>query len=616
MRKEPLVLKYHPNTIKHLGIALYSTLPPVIAELIANSYDANAHVVTVFLNDQPVKSIIIEDDGDGMSYEDLRIKFLEIGRDRRQHERNSRRPPIGKKGLGKLSVFGIAERISIESIRNAKKNKIRLIYHDIIDNKTGEYKPEIEILDEKCREPNGTRVILENLSRKSLFSHEYIKDLAENLSSRFTVFGNGFNVKIVYNNDLKKKAYVTDKLKFNRLDIEFTWTLPLKYHKSEYEFRDQVRGTIYATEKPTPADMKGIYLTSRGKLVNQRDFFGSKSDDYAYTYLTGWLAVDFIEDFEKDIISTNRESLNWEDEKAKELRKYLSDVLTYIKDEWREKRRNRKAIEIKKKTGVDIDEWLSSLPSGEKKVATKIISTILTSSSIDTDKAANLVDYIKGSFEFESFRFYAAEMSDLDQVTSEQLINLIKDWELVEAREFYNLSKIRIQAILSFEKYLNTNALEVPTLHDFLKHFSWLLDPRIMKFEDEVYYSKLLKKKFVEKNVPVQNRRIDFVCVSFAETFFIIELKRPNTVISRKVVLQADDYVTFVRKHLGNEHSKNVCAYVVGGALSNDPNAVSAADTYRQAGKVYLKPYSELLSNARKYHEEFVSKYEKLKKKK
>ena len=29
--KKELILEYHPNTIKHLGISLYSTLPPVIA---------------------------------------------------------------------------------------------------------------------------------------------------------------------------------------------------------------------------------------------------------------------------------------------------------------------------------------------------------------------------------------------------------------------------------------------------------------------------------------------------------------------------------------------------------------------------------------------------------
>ena len=83
-KKEPLVLRFHNNTLKHLGISLYSTLPPVIAELVANSYDANAKKVNIYINDIKDKNIIIEDDGDGMNYDDIRAKFLVIGRNRRE----------------------------------------------------------------------------------------------------------------------------------------------------------------------------------------------------------------------------------------------------------------------------------------------------------------------------------------------------------------------------------------------------------------------------------------------------------------------------------------------------------------------------------------------------
>ena len=71
-----LVMTFDPLTIEHLGVRLYSTLPPVLAELIANSYDADAENVTLSLNDEgSEKEIIIEDDGMGMSFDEINNKF-------------------------------------------------------------------------------------------------------------------------------------------------------------------------------------------------------------------------------------------------------------------------------------------------------------------------------------------------------------------------------------------------------------------------------------------------------------------------------------------------------------------------------------------------------------
>ena len=43
-------MRFDPNVITHLGIQMYSTLPPVIAELVSNSYDAESEEVNIFLN--------------------------------------------------------------------------------------------------------------------------------------------------------------------------------------------------------------------------------------------------------------------------------------------------------------------------------------------------------------------------------------------------------------------------------------------------------------------------------------------------------------------------------------------------------------------------------------
>ena len=65
-------MRYDKNTIDHLGIKLYSTFPPVIAELISNAYDADAENVKVTI-DYDRKFVTVEDDRAIASYFSMKI---------------------------------------------------------------------------------------------------------------------------------------------------------------------------------------------------------------------------------------------------------------------------------------------------------------------------------------------------------------------------------------------------------------------------------------------------------------------------------------------------------------------------------------------------------------
>ncbi len=63
---EELKMSFDPNTIQHLGIKMYSSLPTAIAELVANAYDACSLEVHIKLYDNDEKKIVVEDTGIGM----------------------------------------------------------------------------------------------------------------------------------------------------------------------------------------------------------------------------------------------------------------------------------------------------------------------------------------------------------------------------------------------------------------------------------------------------------------------------------------------------------------------------------------------------------------------
>jgi len=52
-------------TLDHLGIGLYSNIPAVLSEVVANSWDANAKIVDITI-DRAGTCISVKDDGWGM----------------------------------------------------------------------------------------------------------------------------------------------------------------------------------------------------------------------------------------------------------------------------------------------------------------------------------------------------------------------------------------------------------------------------------------------------------------------------------------------------------------------------------------------------------------------
>ncbi|WP_232816101.1 ATP-binding protein [Chryseobacterium capnotolerans] len=57
-----------------------------------------------------------------MSFDEVNNYFLRIGRNRREENQESQcgRIPTGKKGLGKLALFGIGDKITISTSKEKK----------------------------------------------------------------------------------------------------------------------------------------------------------------------------------------------------------------------------------------------------------------------------------------------------------------------------------------------------------------------------------------------------------------------------------------------------------------------------------------------------------------
>ncbi len=380
MPKPPFELRFDPQTINHLGLRMYSTLPPALAELVSNSYDADSSNVTITLKEEKrvPKEIIVEDNGMGMSYDEISAKFLMIGRNRRADEGDTpskkfNRLPTGKKGLGKLALFGLANTIIVTTRQHGFLNEFMMNWDDLMNSAGSPYRPSATRIEEKTKLADGTTIQLLGLKRKTSFDS---KGLADSLSGIF-IFEDNFNVTIVPTRG--DNIVLDNKRKYAALSTEFTWDLRSpNLVPPGSPFDGKLMGQIMTAEKPISpgTGLRGITLYSRGKLVNAPEYFSDSASSYFYQYLTGWITVDFIDLLSEDVISTDRKSLNWEHEKMAELREFLATVVAIVNKEWRDKRKSKKEKSLEEESGIDTKAWFETMPDDVEKQARLIVKIL------------------------------------------------------------------------------------------------------------------------------------------------------------------------------------------------------------------------------------------------
>jgi HSP90 family molecular chaperone len=121
------------NVLDHLADGLYSSVAAVITETVANAWDADATEVRIDLNISGDR-IEIVDNGIGMDLYAVNERYLRVGYRRRREGDTTPggRSVMGRKGIGKLSLFSIADLIEIQTQANgAEPAGLKIISSDL-----------------------------------------------------------------------------------------------------------------------------------------------------------------------------------------------------------------------------------------------------------------------------------------------------------------------------------------------------------------------------------------------------------------------------------------------------------------------------------------------------
>lgn len=113
---EPIRFTVDSALLRELGERLVGKPHIALAELVKNSYDADARKVEIRLYSDRIE---VSDNGHGMSFDEFRNFWMRVGTPHKQKQRVSRhfgRPLTGSKGVGRLAVQFLAREIEIRTV--------------------------------------------------------------------------------------------------------------------------------------------------------------------------------------------------------------------------------------------------------------------------------------------------------------------------------------------------------------------------------------------------------------------------------------------------------------------------------------------------------------------
>ncbi len=640
----PYEMRLSLNVLEHLGLNLYSNIPAVLAEVVANAWDADATLVTIVL-DTARQSITITDDGHGMSEADLNDRFLMIGYRRRANQGaltpKYQRHVMGRKGIGKLSLFAIANEIEVRSAKRSGRGRSFRIARAGLILRTADVESQIAAGQTSYRPApiaptsigleRGTELRLRQL-RLNLGAATEVA-LRRRLARRFSIIGPSNRFEVQING---RAIGVGDRDYFPK--VEYLWSIGRvddTYERlcTNAKKAERISGIIDPTtglevtgwigtldeQRGVDDENTAVTILAWGKLV-QEDILSDIRAGGIYTkYLMGEIRADFVDsDGQPDIATSDRQRLKETDPRYQALRNFVrTDLLRRVENAWGQWRKEDalgKALEH-----PVVTEWYETLDAGSQSFAKDLFGRIGSFPKQDDDARRELYRYGILGFEKLKFQKLLIRTGELgDRLEVDALRGLVLSIDDLEAAEYHQIVRGRLGVIESFAGLVDANAKE-RALQAFLFDHLWLLHPSWERASTNARIEQSVMREFrkVTDRLSPDERagRIDIRYRTAAGTNIVIELKRYGTKttvwdLSEQLNKYGSALAKVLREKYPNEPQEIRLIAVVGGPPTG-ADLKTVTDVLRTIGASWIT-YDALIQESQESYADYIAANDRL----
>lgn len=644
--RTPYKMSLSSNVFNHLGLNLYSNTPAALAEVIANAWDADATEVQVNF-DREAQWITVADNGRGMDQDDINDKYLCVGYQKRNkpdfHTPGGRKP-MGRKGIGKLSLFSIADQIFVYSRKEGSRNQSFVMDADHIKaaidaedpSAPRQYVPEPTAFDVDIA-TQGTVIKMAKLKKMQL-TQASIDSLRKRIARRFgildaradfRIFIDGAQVTFADRDYFPKARFLFqygtgDYAQYcPNLDRDSATQQSLHFqrpHRCDENGcvaetgRYAVQGWVAIARHSHDLDDQGqddnlnkITLVVRGKVAQEDILQEFRLGGMITKYIYGEIHADFLdEDDKEDIATSSRQKILEDDPRYCALKAFLDGELRRIGVETH-KLKAQKGLEEALAANPHVRAWYDELRPRRLQEAAKAIFALIDQAGVDEKHKPDL--YAHGILAFETLKMdYAlAALETIDVAHLDLFLAHLADIDAIEAARYREIVRERLNVIRQFQGKTDENVIE-RVWQEYVFDHLWLLDPAWERATRYAHMEERLQSAMKNQGIglDIRYRRVSGAHV-------IIELKRASGTLSKvDIEAQARTHIDALETELKKDPVESrypIEAICLVGRLPagwDNPDVRKRDEESLKAYSIRVITYQELIDNAFSAYAKFV----------
>lgn len=528
----------------------YSSSERALKELVDNAWDADAEVVSVTLP-KPMSGepIVIQDDGTGMTEEELRRHYLSIAADRRSRrgERTSGKNRLvkGRKGIGKFAGLMAAAAMTLETRARGRLCRFTLRLDDLSQVEDIE-QLDIGLHSEPCApELHGTSITL--------------SDLHQGLA-----YPDANKLRQILLQDYGRQDDFSITVDGKRLDVD---DVSGSYSELEQDLPNagKVKLRFAISDGKTGLRQPGITLRVDGKSVGRPGFFGLDQRDDFPSKLLRKLYGEIEADGLRDHITAGWDAAVENSELLQEVEAHVQPILREAYEQ-----QYRREIQLAQaRLQKAILARLSALPEHKRAFADRAIKKILDKYYGEPEsKVEPVVNVLLEAMESSDYRILLEHIADATPGDVAGIAERLNEFGLAEMAFLVQQAAARQVYLDQLDALARDASTTEAVLHKALERNLWVFGPEYSLFSSNSTLRRqvedMLGKTYTGDKA---DKRPDLLLnENLGGQYLLVEFKRPSHALNH------DDYVQAIayRHELAKYLSSPIQVLLVGGSRSAD----------------------------------------------
>ena len=299
------------------------------------------------------------------------------------------------------------------------------------------------------------------------------------------------------------------------------------------EIRWRVR---FRTDTIGDPEFQGVSVFCGIKVAQTPFFFdlsGGLSGQHGQQYLFGHVRADHLDHLSDDLITTERQRINWENPDAAMLLEWGQKRIKQLLSIWTARRGEEKQRQIDAKV-LQFAPRLDRLQTSERRTVTSAIRKIATVPTLSREEFVDLATAMLTAWEQGRLRDLIDRIAALSDAEAGVIISVMCEAQILTVLQLAEVLQTKLDLVHNLRRRVEARDLE-NAIRDYIAKHPWLIKPELELYKKEISLGRLLQEITEEiglEDNPDFAKRIDLLLAN-GDHLVLLEFMRPGITLDR-----------------------------------------------------------------------------------